>query len=109
MDTDLKRMNIKKLYENNQFKEIVKLFNINISIEKFNNRASLIKFFDDKSVNIYMKATVWNTKNPSNYESFTSTLTLSLEQIKTISQKEIRKELVNNIYKQVIKNKIMMI
>ena len=64
MDTNLKRMNIKKLYENNQFKEIVNLFNINISVEKFNNRASLIKFFDDKSVNIYTKATVWNTKNP---------------------------------------------
>ncbi len=109
MDTNLKRMNIKKLYENNQFKEIVNLFNINISVEKFNNRASLIKFFDDKSVNIYTKATVWNINNPSNYETFTSTLTLSLEQIKTISPKEIRKELVNNIYKQVIKNKIMMI
>ena len=56
-----------------------------------------------------MKAIIWNVNNPLKYETFTSSLTLTSKEIETISPIKIRKELVNNIYKQVIKNKIMMI
>lgn len=103
------KIKLKKLYENNHFKEIFILSGFKITFARCGNRASLIKIFNNKSVNIYMKAIIWNVNNPLKYETFTSSLTLTSKEIETISPIKIRKELVNNIYKQVIKNKIMMI
>lgn len=103
------KIKLKKLYENNHFKEIFILSGFKITFERCGNKASLIRILNNKFVNIYMKAIVWNINNPLKYETFTSSLTLSSKEIETISPIKIRKELVNNIYKQVIKNKIMMI
>ena len=109
MAENFNAIKMEKLYENKNFKEIFLLSGIRIKFERCGNRVTLIRLFDDKSVNIHIKATVWDVNNPLNYETITGKLTLSIEEINTISPIEIRKELVNNIYKQVIKNKIMMI
>ncbi len=109
MTESFDKIKIKKLYENNHFKEIFILSGFKIAFERCGNKASLIKIFNNKSVNIYMSAIVWDIKNPLKYETVTSKLTLSSKEIENISPTKIRKELVSNIYKQVIKNKIMMI
>ena len=103
------KIKLKKLYENDHFKEIFILSGFKITFDRCGNKASLIKIFNNKSVSIYIKAIIWNINNPLKYETVTSKLTLSSKEIETISPIKIRKELVNNIYKQVIKNKIMMI
>ena len=109
MAESFNKMKLKKLYENNHFKEIFILSGFKITFDRCGNRASLIKIFNNQSVNIYIKAIIWNINNPLKYETFTSSLTLTSKEIETISTIKIRKELINNIYKQVIKNKIMMI
>ncbi len=109
MAESFNKMKLKKLYENNHFKEIFILSGFKITFDRCGNRASLIKIFNNQSVNIYIKAIIWNINNPLKYETFTSSLTLTSKEIETISPIKIRKELINNIYKQVIKNKIMMI
>ena len=109
MAESFNKIKLKKLYENDHFKEIFILSGFKITFDRCGNRASLIKIFNNQSVNIYIKAIIWNINNPLKYETFTSSLTLTSKEIETISPIKIRKELINNIYKQVIKNKIMMI
>lgn len=109
MEIKFKNKKLENLYKSNHLKEIINLYSFIIKIEKNGNIPITTKILKEESIIIFMNAIIWETKNPIEFQKITGKLIVSSEEIKNTSAKEIRKKLIDNIYKQVIKNKIMMI
>ena len=109
MEIRLKNNNLQTLYKNNNLKEIINSYSFIVRIEKNGNIPITTRILNKESISIYMNAIIWDLKNPSEFQKYTGELIISYKDIKYISTKEIKNKLIESIYKQVIKNKIMMI
>ena len=90
-------------------KNLVYLHNIVIKFEKCENKIKFFRFFTNKKVIVSLSALAWKKENYKNYKKYISEIELSHKEFSSLCEKEIREILINDIFKQVIKNNIMML
>lgn len=92
------QMIIENLYQNGKYKQILELTGYVVVFEN-----ALLLVVKNEIVHVSLNAYVWNLTNEFWYEKYTA-------EIYSKSLKSgIRKILIEDIFKQVIKNKIMML
>ena len=107
-------MNIKNFLNNteNKFlmlKNIINLYDYVIKPEISNNKFVLEKIFLEKQVKYSLNAIYWNKNNLYGFNRIKSEITINIDELRKISNKEIKNILIEDIYKQVIKNNILML
>lgn len=109
MMINFKNKSIEELYRNKDYKQITDLFLLTVEIEKILNKPVINKIFIDNDVLLSLNALVWNRNNPKTYKKISAHLKINCEDLRNAGIRTIQKHLIDNIYKQVIKNEIMMI
>lgn len=89
---------ITKLYQNGKYKQILELTGYVVVLEK-----AISVLVLNEVVKVSLNAYVWNISNEFEYEKYAAEI--HLKNLKS----GIRKILIEDIFKQVIKNKIMML
>lgn len=89
---------IENLYQNGKYKQIIELTGYVVVLE--NALSAVIK---DEIVQVSLKAYVWSLTDEFMYERYSAEI--YLKNLKS----GIRKILIEDIFKQIIKNKIMML
>ncbi len=100
---------IKNLYKVAKYKQITELFSFVIKVEKNINLPIINKIFTEQYKILSLNAAYWNKNNPEKYYRISSSININTNDIKEFDIKKIRKQLVDNIYKEIIKKEIMMI
>jgi hypothetical protein len=98
-----------RLYQQDRFKEILDLCSLNIKIEKTYNKPTINCIYLQDNVIYSLNALIWFQQNPNVYERYNYQLVEDIKTIKNMTNYNISKEVVKNLYKDVIKNKILMI
>ena len=87
----------------------IELHDFVIITEKNTNKTSFTKIFLKNKVLVSTSAIVWNKNNYKSYKKYFSQYEFSLEEFSSKKEKDLRRMLLSDIFKQVIKNNIMMI
>lgn len=89
---------IENLYQNGKYKQIIELTGYVVVLEN-----ALSEVIKDEIVQVSLKAYVWSLTDEFMYERYSAEI--YLKNLKS----GIRKILIEDIFKQIIKNKIMML
>ena len=92
-----------------ELRKSIELHDFVIKKEKIGNKTSFTRIFANNKVIVSTNAIVWNRSNYKSFEKYSSQLEISLEKFSSMKEKDIRKILLSDIFKQVIKNNIMML
>ena len=97
--------------ENNflELRKTIDLHDFVIKSELNNRKSGLIKIFLKDKVLISLNAIVWKKENYKTYKKYTAYIELSQEEFLSQGNNKIKKILLCDIFKQVIKNNIMML
>ena len=97
--------------ENNflELRKTIELHDFVIKSELNNKKSGLIKIFLNDKVHISINAIVWKKENYKTYKKYSSSIELSQEEFLSLGNNKIKKILLCDIFKQVIKNNIMML
>lgn len=90
-------------------KEVCELFDYIVKIDLKDRKAILDTIIKNDEMCISLFALVWNKKNFLSYKRYKVQICIKTEEVKNYSKKEIRNILLCDIYRQVIKNNIMML
>lgn len=90
-------------------KELCELFDYIVKIDLKDRKATLDTIIKNDEMCISLFALVWNKKDFLPYKRYKAQICIKTKEIKKYSKKEIRNILLCDIYRQVIKNNIMML
>ena len=90
-------------------KQIVNIHDYIIKPDKNGNKLIFNKFFFKNEIEISLNANVWPKNNYLMYKSYQSKFRIPINEIQNYSYQKLKTILLSDIYKQVIKNNIMMI
>lgn len=96
-------MDLKKM------KELTDLYGYIVKPEKSSNKIILHKIFNNNFVEFSLYALVWNIKNYKGYKRYKSNVNIKYNEIKLFNNSKIKKQLLEDIFSQVIKNNILML
>ena len=108
----MKRSDFFKGRESGTFAELKQLVYANdyiVKPEKNGNKLILNKFFFENKIEISLNAIAWFKNNYLTYKSYQSKFIIQANEIQNYSYHKLKIILLSDIYKQVIKNNIMMI
>ena len=96
-------MNLKKM------KELTDLYGYIIKPEKSSNKIILHKIFYDNYVQISLYAFVWNVKSYKDYLRYKAQINIEVRKLRVLNYNKIKTVLLEDIFKQVIKNNILLL
>ncbi len=109
METGWNNRIINELYESKRYKQITDLFSYVIKIEKIINKPLTDKIFSKDYQLFTLNAIYWSRENPEGYKKISASVKISSREKNKLNIFKIKKQLIENICKTVIKNEIMMI
>lgn len=92
-----------------ELRKTIELHDFVIQTEKIENKTSFMRIFLKNKVIVSTNAIVWNRCDYTGYKKYSSQLEFSLEEFSSLKEKDIKMILLSDIFKQVIKNNIMML
>lgn len=92
-----------------ELRRILDLHDYVIKIETTDRNAFVDKFFFKNHTEFSISTIAWQKKNFLNYKRYKAKIAIKNEEIFKYTKKELKIILLSDIYKQIIKNNIMMI
>ncbi len=92
-----------------ELKQILDLHDYVVKTETTNKKTLLYKFFFKKHAIFSVKAQAWKKHNYLDFTNYIATITIKNEELSKYTEKKLKIILISDIYKQIIKNNIMMI
>lgn len=92
-----------------ELRKTIELHDFVIQTEKIENKTSFTRIFANNKVIVSASGIVWHKCDYMAYQKYFSECEFSLEEFSSLKEKDIRMILLSDIFKQVIKNNIMML
>ena len=95
-----------------EVKDLMQIADINgfvIKPEKSNRKLVFNRIFNKNFVEISLYATIWNKKEHNKYKKLKGIINMSHTELKKLKYEELKRILLTDILKQVIKKDIMML
>lgn len=108
-NTENKNNSVSSEYNAYRLKQITDLYSYIIKPEKSGGKLIFNKQFYGNHLLISLNALVWNLNNCKQYKKYTAKLVIENKDIRFINYKSLKYKLLEDIFKQVIKNNILMI
>ncbi len=96
-----------ELFRNKKYKEILDLFSYVIKIDRNNNKLNIFRYVTKEKIVFSLRARIWKLGNPNENKLIKSDIKFSSKE--NLNYLEVKKMLINDIYKRIIKNEIMMV
>lgn len=92
-----------------ELKKVVDLHDFKIKEETLNKNSILCRFYYNNFIEISINTIVWKNSNSRNFKRYKAQIKLKNTEITNYTRKQLKTILLTDIYKQIIKNNIMMI
>ncbi len=91
-----------------RYKKLAELNSLIIKTEKVNGKLIFNRYFNENEVKISINAIAWKITDWKKYQKYKIELIIPIENIKDYSEKNLKKELLTLLYKEIMeKNNIM--